>query len=139
MSNFEQLETITREICDAFDVYAPPVPIELMLQQPVNGMWEELDPSQLSGSFMRVDGRYSPRMSLTRLLARHIAQSEWGKAQGLLTLIPDPDTLNVFARMLIMPQDMVEGLTSSTRNPKAMSLHFEVPEDEARQRLIELI
>ena len=139
MSVFDQLEELTREICDAFDVYAPPVPIEIMLQKPVNNMWEELDPSQLSGSFMRVDGRYSPRMSLTRLLARHILQSAWGKSRDLQALIPDTEMLNVFARMLIMPQDMVAGLASSSRNPKAMSLHFEVPEEEARQRLIELI
>jgi hypothetical protein len=38
-----------------------------------------------------------------------------------------------------MPEEMVTGLTSSARNPKTMSIHFEVPEDDARQRLLELL
>lgn len=139
MSDLTELENITRDICEAFEIYAPPVPIELMLQAPLEGMWHELDPSQLSGSFMRIDGRYSPRMSLARLLARHIVQSDWGKDRQLDALITDPDTLNRFARMLIMPENMVEGLAGSARTPKAMSLRFEVPEEEARQRLLELL
>lgn len=135
----QQLEAIAREICEQFEVYAPPVPIEIMLQKPVAGMWEEVDVSQLSGSFLSIKDRYSPRMSLARLLVRHIATSDWGQERGLDKILGDAEELNLFARMLIMPEDMVAGLSSSSRNPKTMGLHFEVPEDDARHRLLELL
>jgi hypothetical protein len=134
-----ELENIAKEICDTFDVFAPPVPVEIMLQKPRDNMWAELDPMQLSGSFLSIKDRYSPRMSLARMLVRHIATSDWGQEHHLHTLLGDTETLNMFARMLLMPEDMVIGLTSSSRNPKTMSIHFEVPEDEARQRLLELL
>lgn len=135
----QRMEEIASEICERFEVYAPPVPIELMLQKPVAGMWEEVDVSQLSGSFLSIKERYSPRMSLARLLVRHIATSDWGQERNLNELLGDAEAINIFARMLIMPEDMVMGLSSSARNPKTMSLHFEVPEDDARQRLLELL
>jgi hypothetical protein len=135
----QSLELITKEICEIFDVYAPPIPIEIMLQKPPAAMWEELDVSQLTSSFLSIRDRYSPRMSLARLLVRHIAASEWGEAHGLKDILGDTETLNSFARMLLMPQEMVLGITVSLQNPQAMSLHFEVPEDEARTRLLELL
>lgn len=135
----QTLEQIAREICETFEVYAPPVPIEIMLQRPPVGMWAEVDVTQLSGSFLSIKERYSPRMSLARLLVRHIAASKWGQERGLDSLLGDGDMLGAFARMLIMPEDMVLGLTSNARNPKTMGLHFEVPEDDARQRLLELL
>ncbi|MDQ7025981.1 MAG: hypothetical protein Q9P44_10530 [Anaerolineae bacterium] len=135
----KELETIATEICDTYDIFAPPVPVEIMLQKPRDNMWEELDPSQLSGSFMSIRDRYSPRMSLARMLVRHIAASDWGQERNLHTILGDTQLLNMFARMLLMPKDMVLGLTSSARNPKTMSIHFEVPQDDARERLLELL
>lgn len=137
--HLEKLEQIAQSICDEFEVYAPPIPIELMLQDPKDDMWEELDVAQLSGSFMKLTERYSPRMSLARMLARHIVRSDWGAEQGLNALVRDKDTLKTFARMLIMPREMVNGLTSSMKNPKTMSTHFEAPESEAEARLFDLV
>ncbi|MEL6404020.1 MAG: hypothetical protein AAFR81_06635 [Chloroflexota bacterium] len=137
--HLEKLEQIAQDICDEFDVYAPPVPLELMLQEPKEDMWEELDINQLSGSFMKLTERYSPRMSLARMLARHIVRSDWGAEHGLQALVRDKDTLKIFARMLIMPREMVNGLTSSMKNPKIMSTHFEAPESEAEARLFDLV
>ena len=139
MTDWTHLEAVVQEICGIFDVYAPPVPVELMLQKPPDGLWEEVDVSQLSGSFLSIKERYSPRMSMARLLSRHIAASPWGAERSVNTIIEDTDSVNRFARMIIMPEEMVTALTSSKRNPKAMSLHFEVPEDDARQRLLELL
>jgi hypothetical protein len=134
-----KLEAIVREVMETFEVYAPPVPIELMLQQPKAGMWETIDVTQLSGSFLSIKDRYSPRMSLARLLARHIAASDWGRERGLFMLIQEqPDLLPKLARTLLMPEDMVLGLTNSTRTPGYMNTYFEVPEEDATQRLLEL-
>lgn len=136
--DIERLEEITQELCDIFEVYAPPVPIELMLRRPLADMWEEVDVTQLSGSFMSVKERYSPRMSLARLLVRHIASSDWGNQHNLTDISDDTDLTNSFARMILMPREMVNGLTSSMRNPKTMSTHFEVPESDTQERLLEL-
>lgn len=134
----EALEVLAQSICDEFEVYAPPVPIELMLQKPKDGMWSELDIAQLSGSFMKVTERYSPRMSLARMLARHIVTSEWGTERKTDILVDSKEMLQTFARMLLMPREMVNGLTTSMRNPKTMSSHFEAPESEAQKRLLDL-
>jgi len=134
----QYLEDITRELCRIFEVYAPPVPIELMLQKPSEGLWEKVDVAQLSGSFLSIKERYSPRMSLARLLARHIAGSEWGAERKLNSMVEDNEQINTFARILTMPEDMVLRMARSARNPKTMSLHFEVPEEDARQRLLDL-
>ncbi|MCU0513502.1 MAG: hypothetical protein MUE40_13150 [Anaerolineae bacterium] len=139
MQERRALEKITAEIMEVFEVYAPPVPIELMLHNPAAGMWDKIDVTQLSGSFLSIKDRFSPRMSMARLLARHIAVSDWGRKRGLFTLLQQQDNLQLFARMLVMPGDMVQGLTSSTRNPAYISTHFEVPEDDAGQRLLELL
>ncbi len=139
MSDHQKLEAIASEVIRAFNISAPPIPIESMLHRPVNQMWEELDINQLSGSFLSIKDRYSPRMSLARLLARHIASSPWGKERGLAALLQSEEDIQSFARMLIMPAEMVEALTSSMRNPSTVGLHFEVPEEDALLRLQELL
>lgn len=136
--DIQNLEEIAEEICEAFEVYAPPIPIELMLQKPGDGLWEEIDVGKLSGTFMSFTHRYSPRMSFSRLLVRHIAASDWGKERGVDAILGNETMLNIFARMLLMPKEMVTGLTSTMRNPQTLSIRFEVPESDARERLIDL-
>ena len=139
MDDLKRLEAITHELMESFDIHAPPVPIESMLQHPKTGMWDEVDVNQLSGTFLSIKDQYSPRMSLARLLARHIATSEWGKQRGLYQIVKqNEELLRAFARMIIMPAPMVEGMTASSRNPMTISQEFEAPEEDARQRLLEL-
>ncbi|MBZ0300301.1 MAG: hypothetical protein K8J31_11185 [Anaerolineae bacterium] len=138
MADFTALEAIATEVIETFEIKGPPVPIESMLQRPKEGMWEELDITKLSGGFLSVKDPYSPRMSLTRLLARHIIGSDWGRARRMNEIVKTEEAIHAFARMLIMPSNMIRALSLSARNPTAMSLHFEVPEDDARQRLVEL-
>ena len=139
MVDLKQLDAIASELIDAFEIKSPPVPIESMLQHPMPDMWEEVDITKLSGGFLNIKEIYSPRMSLARLLARHVVHSHWGKARGLPDLVSDEEEYHILARMLIMPQRMVAALSSGARNPTAMSFHFEVPEEDARQRLMELV
>jgi hypothetical protein len=138
MPDMTNLETIATELVETFEINTPPVPIESMLQYPKADMWREVDINQLSGSFISVTEHYSPRMSLARLLARHVVTSPWGNQRGLSELRHDEGLLRAFARMLIMPVGMVKALSSGARTPTAMSMHFEVPEEDARQRLEEL-
>lgn len=138
MSDNNKLESIATKLIETFDINSPPVPIESMLQYPKADMWREVDINQLSGSFISIKEHFSPRMSLARLLARHIVTSEWGKQHELSDLRHDDNSLRAFARMLIMPMGMVRALSSGARNPTALSIHFEVPEEDARLRLEEL-
>lgn len=138
MSDINKLEAIATEVIDTFDIKSPPIPIESMLQHPKPDMWQEVDIAKLSGGFLSIKEIYSPRMSLARLLARHIATSEWGKTHQLREILIDEEQIYAFARMLIMPMAMVKALSSGARAPTTMSFHFEVPEEDARLRLSEL-
>ncbi len=138
MSNLQVLERIANELVETFNISIPPIPIESMLQHPKPDMWEDLDISQLSGSFLRVTEYYSPRMSLARLLVRQLISSSWGQARDLSTYLTDEDTLHRFARMIVMPAPMVLELNAAARTPSLLSAHFEVPEEDARLRLEEL-
>lgn len=138
MVDLPALEVVASEVIETFEIKAPPVPIESMLQHPKPGMWEEVEIARLSIGFLSIKDAYSPRMSLTRLLARHIINSEWGKARRAQDFVKSEEDIHAFARMLIMPLTMVRALSGSARNPTTMSFHFEVPEDDARLRLTEL-
>jgi hypothetical protein len=138
MPDMNHLEAIASELVKTFEINTPPVPIESMLQYPKADMWHEVDINQLSSSFISVKEHYSPRMSLARLLARHVVTSSWGNQRSLSELRHNEVLLRAFARMLIMPVGMVKALSSGARTPTAMSMHFEVPEEDARQRLEEL-
>ncbi len=134
----QHLETITDDLIRRYEIQTPPVPIESMLQQPLPDLWEELDISQLSSSFINVSDYYSPRMSLARMLARHVVNSEWGEARGLDAIANDDDMMRAFARMLMMPGSLITVLSASARTPEWISAHFEVPVDDALLRLQEL-
>ncbi|NJO82479.1 MAG: hypothetical protein HC828_06420 [Blastochloris sp.] len=139
MDTMQQLEAAVEELIDIYQISAPPIPIESMLQHPKADMWEEVDLSQLSLSFVIVNEQYSPRMSLARMLARHVIHSSWGHARGLDVVDKDEAALHAFARMLIMPASMVRQLTSASRTAALVGMHFEVPETDAKQRLEELL
>src|SRR5216684_2426345 len=80
------IEAAINELMTAFDVTDPPIPIEIMLQRPKAGMWKEINLSELSTAFINVRQRYSPRMSVARLLARLACRSEWGDRHNLGTV-----------------------------------------------------
>ena len=139
MENLAKLEQIATELIRDYGILTPPVPVETMLRNPGENMWKQVDVNQLSGSFLSLRDRFSPRMSMARLLVRHVAYSPWGKERNLhLILVSDEELIRAFARMLVMPSDMMASLSNSYRNPASISMKFEVPEDDARQRLMEL-
>src|SRR5690606_14241469 len=123
---------------DAFSITAPPIPIERILQNPQSDMWDDVDLSRLSGSFLKLKESFSPRMSLARMLARHVASCDWGAARGLSGLDRDESKLYSFARMLVMPANMIMQLNETARTPHLLGTYFEVPEEDARVRLKEL-
>ena len=133
----QQLEAVAREFISLFDISAPPIPIEKILQSPLPDMWDEVDVSQMTAR-LDLSSPYSPQMSMARLLARNIIASEWGKQHGIANLDQDDTAIRQFARMLVMPADMILQLNQTSRTPQRLSLHFEVPEAKANLRLQEL-
>ncbi len=136
--NLEAIERAVSDLMAAFDVSNPPVPVEIMLQRPKAGMWKEVNLSELSTAFINIKQRYSPRMSVSRLLVRMICRCEWGVQRGLADLIKDEDGMRAFARAIMMPHAMLESLPVASRTPITISMRFEVPEEDARLRLEEL-
>lgn len=135
----ETLEQVATALASAFNIHAPPVPVETMLQKPLAGMWQELNVSQLSGSFLSFKEPFSPRMSMARLLVRHLIASPWGSNYNLASVIGrDEDKLRLLARMIIMPRDMIEAIPVMQRSASYISTYFEVPESDAQARLLDL-
>ena len=135
--DMQQLEAVAREFISLFNISAPPIPVEKILQSPLPGMWDEVDVSQMTAR-LDLSSPYSPQMSRARLLARNISGSPWGGQHGVGDLDEDDQAVRRFARMLVMPADMILQLNQTSRTPQLLSLHFEVPEAEASLRLQEL-
>jgi hypothetical protein len=108
------------------------------LQRPKTGMWQQVNLSELSAAFINVRERYSPRMSIARLLVRYICRSAWGTKYQLAQFQTDDAAIRTFARVLLMPGAMIAALSDELRNPISISNRFEVPEEDAQLRLIEL-
>jgi len=138
VADLQKLESAVRELLTLYNVSAPPIPIEQMLQHPRPDMWNDVDLEFFSSTFLNVSTQYSPRMSVARFLARHIASSKWGEKRGLDALANDDTLIHTFARSIIMPADMMLEIGETSRTPEMISLHFEVPEEDARLRLAEL-
>ncbi len=138
MADTQKLEQVVRELIELYGVTAPPIPIERMLQHPHPDMWTDVDMDDFSSTFLNVKTPFSPRISLARFLARQIAKTDWGAQRGLQELDGDDETIYRFARMIIMPVDLVMELNAGSRTPQLISLHFEVPEEDARLRLQDL-
>jgi hypothetical protein len=136
MADMQALESIGRELIQLYDIVAPPIPIERMLQHPHPDMWEEVDMNDFSSTFLNVSTPYSPRMSLSRVLARQIAKSPWGEQRGMDE--DDERIIHSLARVIIMPANLIMEINEASRTPQLISLHFEVPEEDARLRLEEL-
>jgi hypothetical protein len=135
---FDIIENAVNGLLAAFDVPTPPVPVEIMLQRPKAGMWKEINLSELSTTFINIKQRYSPRMSVARLLARYTWGSDWGAQHGLQSVAANDEFVRAFARAILMPRVMLETMSLSSRTPAVIGMRFEVPDDDARQRLYDL-
>ncbi|MCU0476828.1 MAG: hypothetical protein MUC99_12095 [Anaerolineae bacterium] len=131
-----RLEQIADEFTAAFGFTAPPIQIDETLNRPHPGMWEKVDLSQLTLSFSVRGDRYAPRVSFSKLVVRQLIPTPWGVERGLPELIgQDANLLLAFARMLLVPRALLNGLPKSRWNPVEVAGDFHVPEDDAEARL----
>lgn len=136
MTEYEALEDAADALIAAFDITTPPVPIDTMMMTPRAGMWPKIDLSQLTLSFTARGDRFAPRISIARLIVRHLIQTEWGQAHNLHQLIgDDPSRIIDFGRMVLMPRALLNQMTDKDQTPINVSMAFMVPEDDAEARL----
>ncbi|MCS7070543.1 MAG: hypothetical protein NZM00_03500 [Anaerolinea sp.] len=141
VTDWDYLETLVRSLLELYEITAPPIPLEKMLQTSRSGLWESVDLSEVSTGFfspMNTASPYAPRVSLARMIGRKVLQSDWGKQQGLPARIQNDSDINTLARILMMPRHMIEALPPANRTPDVLSEYFEVPQSDVELRLADL-
>jgi hypothetical protein len=132
------IDLAVADLMNIYEVDAPPVPVELMLHRPKAGLWEAADPNDLTNSAGLRQSRYALRMSVSRLLARSISSSQWGVDHNLGSLEQDREALRAFARAILMPRKMLENVSGGVRTPPVIAMRFQVPDEDAQLRLLDL-
>jgi hypothetical protein len=133
-----RINRLVNALLERYQVTEPPVPIERMLKQPFEGLWEP-HPSQISFIMGHGIYRYAPRLAEARLLYRMLSESTEAREAGLDTPWPvSRRTVKYFARCLLMPEDWIRALPQSDRTPDAVSEIFQVTSYDAIIRLHEL-
>jgi len=132
------IDIAVADLMRIYEVDAPPVPVELMLHRPKAGLWEAADPNELTNSAGIRQSRYALRMSVARLLARSISESQWGREHNLASFEQDREALRAFARAILMPRKMLENVYGGVRTPPVIAMRFQVPDEDAQLRLLDL-
>lgn len=132
------VELIIDELLGHYTIDSPPVPVELILQNPARDMWDEVDLSRLPKALAGDPRPFALRLFLAQLLARMLCESVWGRERGLPGPGEPDKALAPLARALLMPRSLLAALPASALNPKMVHSMFQVPLEEARRRLIEV-
>jgi hypothetical protein len=133
-----RINRLVNALLERYHVTEPPVPVERMLKQPLDGLWEP-HPSQISFILGHGIYRYAPRLAEARLLYRMMAESATAREAGLDTPWPaSRRVIKYFARCLLMPENWIRALSPPVRTPDAVSEIFQVTSYDAIIRLAEL-
>jgi hypothetical protein len=133
-----RIHRLVNALLERYHITAPPVPIDHLLNHPLDGLWEA-QTDQIS--FIMGHGlyRYAPRLAEARLLYRLLADSPAARDSGLAAPWPaSRRTIKYFARCLLMPADWIRALPQPDRTPDAVSEIFQVTSYDALIRLAEL-
>lgn len=132
------VDIIISELLGHYAINSAPVPVEMILQNPARDMWSGVDLSRLSRALVSDSRPFALRLALAQLLVRLLCESAWGRERGL----PDPGeregALAPLVRALLMPRNLLAALPVSALNPEMVQMMFQVPQEEASQRLIEV-
>src|SRR5512136_1888234 len=121
-----RINRLANALLERYQITAPPVPIERMMRQPLDGLWES-HPSQISFILGHGIYRYAPRLAEARLLYRMLSDSAVTREAGLDTPWPvSRREIKYFARCLLMPEDWIRNLPETDRTPDVASEIFQV-------------
>jgi hypothetical protein len=133
-----RINRLANALLECYHVGAPPVPIERMLKQPLDGLWEA-HPSQISFILGHGIYRYAPRLAEARLLYRMLSDNAAAREAGLDAPWPvSRRAIKYFARCLLMPEGWIRALPQPDRTPDAVGEIFQVTSYDAIIRLAEL-
>jgi len=133
-----RINRLVTTLLERYQVSAPPVPIERMLKQPLDGLWEA-HPSQISFIMGHGIYRYAPRLAEARLLYRMLVDSVSVRQAGLDAPWPaSRRAIKYFARCLLMPEEWIRALPPPDRIPDTIGEIFQVTSYDAIIRLAEL-
>lgn len=121
------LEAVVHELIQLYNVQNPPVPVETMLEQPYNQMWENALAFDLSSKYYDPSEPYNSRMGLARMLTRNLRRSQWGRDRRLDHIVTERDQVHAFARMLVLPRALLKEVHQDDMNPLTLSEMFQVP------------
>lgn len=121
------LEAVVHELIQLYNVQTPPVPIETMLEQPYNQMWENALAFDLSSKYYDPNEPNNSRMGLARMLTRRLCGSQWGRDRKLDHIITGRDQVYAFAQMLVLPRALLKEVHQDDMNPSALGDMFQVP------------
>jgi hypothetical protein len=133
-----RINRLVNALLERYQISAPPVPIERILRQPLDDLWEA-HPSQISFIMGHGIYRYAPRLAEARLLYRMLADSVTARQAGWDAPWPvSRRAIKYFARCLLMPEGWIRALPQSDRAPDVVSEIFQVTSYDAIIRLAEL-
>lgn len=133
-----RINRLVKVLLERHHITEPPVPVDRMLKQPLDGLWEP-HPSQISFILGHGIYRYAPRLAEARLLYRILADSTAAREAGLDAPWPvSRRAIKYFARCLLMPEEWIRALPRPNRTPDAVSEIFQVTSYDAIIRLAEL-
>jgi hypothetical protein len=131
-----RINRLVSALLERHHISEPPVPVERMLRQPLDGLWEP-HPSQISFILGHGIYRYAPRLAEARLLYRMLAESTAAREAGLDAPWPvSRRAIKYFARCLLMPEDWIRALPD--RTPDVVGEIFQVTSYDVIIRLAEL-
>jgi hypothetical protein len=133
-----RINRLVNALLERYQVTEPPVPVDHMLNHPLDGLWEA-QPENISFILGHGIYRYAPRLAEARLLYRMLSNSPAARDEGLDA--PWPATrraIKYFARCLLMPEEWIRALPQPDRTPDAVSEIFQVTSYDAIIRLAEL-
>jgi hypothetical protein len=130
------LAAVADALVALFEITEPPVPVEMMMNNPRPGLWTHTDFSQLTFSFAIRGDRHAPRISMARMIVRLMIDTEFGRKYRLPELIGiSPERITEMARLILVPDILLNHLPQSEHNAIAVAMTFMIPEDDAEARL----
>jgi hypothetical protein len=133
-----QSPQLARALLERYQVDGPPVPIERMIEHPLDNLWES-HPSQISFIIGHGIYRFAPRLAQARMLYRLLSDNAEAHRAGLDAPWPaSRREVKYFARCLLMPEAWIRALPKVNRTPDDISERFQVTPFDALIRLAEL-
>ncbi|MBN1681716.1 MAG: hypothetical protein JW966_15655 [Anaerolineae bacterium] len=133
-----RLEYLATQLLTLSRALRLPVPIEDILYSPPLDLWH-INPDQPPPCLMQTHDPLIKRLEMARTVARLVGESGWEPRQRLLgSQSFSRNESDIFCMALLIPTALLAGLNEQQRLPGRVSCLFQVPDEQAAIRLVEL-